>query len=111
MKATIEDAHIFSLIKWEFLSRFDFHNDVFAERALIEEYPFMECLQAVCGYCHFHNFQCYDCCLFKKDICFGQKRLHFHMFYWIWYANPTKENAQAVYDGVLECADEWEKTE
>ncbi len=109
MKISREDAFIFSLIKWEFLSKKDYVTRYYASCALTYEYPLLDELRGLCGLCHYKYQRNLKTCVFsnfKRNYCRGSAGCeHYSHIYSVWSLDPTKENAKKVYDLILELAE------
>jgi len=110
MKITLEDAFIFSLIKWQHFSTNNYINIMVARFDVIEKYPFLGELAGACGLCEYNivykQLSCPlgDKCSYCTKFCDCSLTGH---PYDIWSRYPVKKNAKKVYDLILEKANEY----
>jgi len=109
MKISREDAFIFSLIKWQFLSKKDYMTGYSASCALVDEYPLLDELRGRCGLCHYKYQRNMKTCVlshFKRNYCYEVIACEdYSHIYSAWSLDPTKENAKVVYKKILELAE------
>ena len=99
---TFKKAKKLSIMKWEFLSKRGFHDNIYEE--LNAKFPELKDLSNSCGFCEYFKVNSYRCkCLLEEKWglnCFHEESLYYR---WSNIREDSKKLAKRILEDIKNC--------